>query len=294
MTLNDMVKSCVSKASGAVLLSMLMMDLSLQLVKVLPVENMAAGRLVSILASLIMFEVIYGKDISLRDITKTNGRITVGTFVLCFFVFYMLQLPFSILNLSMEKLFNLCGFTLRLGMELSLAGAGSVVEGLYVCLAAPIIEELLYRGFILKSLKKYGECFAIVISSVFFGLMHTNLTQSVFAFFAGMVLAYVAIRYSVKWSILMHMINNLVMGVGVSLISDRFFPDLKNLITYIIFIIFFLAGLAIILKSRNKIRSYVMDNKTKQGLYKAAFSSKAFIVFLIVSVVGAFSVVRRI
>lgn len=293
MTLNDMVKSCVSKASGAVLLSMVMMDLSLQLVKVLPIENMAAGRLVSIIASLIMFKVMY-IDISLEDITKTNGKITVGTFVLCFFVFYMLQLPFSLLNLSMEKLFNLCGFTLRLGRELSLAGAGSVVEGLYVCLAAPIIEELLYRGFILKSLKKYGECFAIVISSVLFGLMHTNLTQSVFAFFAGMVLAYVAMRYSVKWSILMHMINNLVMGVGVSLISDTFFPDLKNLITYIIFIIFFLAGLAIIVKSRNKIRSYVMDNKTKQGLYKAAFSSKAFIAFLIVSVVGAFSVVRKI
>lgn len=293
MTLNDMVKSCVSKASGAVLLSMVMMDLSLQLVKILPIENMASGRLVSIIASLIMFKVMY-IDISLEDITKTNGKITVGTFVLCFFVFYMLQLPFSLLNLSMEKLFNLCGFTLRLGRELSLAGAGSVVEGLYVCLAAPIIEELLYRGFILKSLKKYGECFAIVISSVLFGLMHTNLTQSVFAFFAGMVLAYVAMRYSVKWSILMHMINNLVMGVGVSLISDTFFPDLKNLITYIIFIIFFLAGLAIIVKSRNKIRSYVMDNKTKQGLYKAAFSSKAFIAFLIVSVVGAFSVVRKI
>lgn len=293
MTLNDMVKSCVSKASGAVLLSMVMMDLSLQLVKILPIENMAAGRLVSIIASLIMFKVMY-IDISLEDITKTNGKITVGTFVLCFFVFYMLQLPFSLLNLSMEKLFNLCGFTLRLGRELSLAGAGSVVEGLYVCLAAPIIEELLYRGFILKSLKKYGECFAIVISSVLFGLMHTNLTQSVFAFFAGMVLAYVAMRYSVKWSILMHMINNLVMGVGVSLISDTFFPDLKNLITYIIFIFFFLAGLAIIVKSRNKIRSYVMDNKTKQGLYQAAFSSKAFIVFLIVSVVGAFSVVRKI
>lgn len=293
MTLNDMVKSCVSKASGAVLLSMVMMDLSLQLVKVLPIENMAAGRLVSIIASLIMFKVMY-IDISLEDITKTNGKITVGTFVLCFFVFYMLQLPFSLLNLSMEKLFNLWGFTLRLGRELSLAGAGSVVEGLYVCLAAPIIEELLYRGFILKSLKRYGECFAIVISSVLFGLMHTNLTQSVFAFFAGMVLAYVAMRYSVKWSILMHMINNLVMGVGVSLISDTFFPDLKNLITYIIFIIFFLAGLAIIVKSRNKIRSYVMDNKTKQGLYKAAFSSKAFIAFLIVSVVGAFSVVRKI
>lgn len=293
MTLNDMVKSCVSKASGAVLLSMVMMDLSLQLVKILPIENMASGRLVSIIASLIMFKVMY-IDISLEDITKTNGKITVGTFVLCFFVFYMLQLPFSLLNLSMEKLFNLCGFTLRLGRELSLAGAGSVVEGLYVCLAAPIIEELLYRGFILKSLKRYGECFAIVISSVLFGLMHTNLTQSVFAFFAGMVLAYVAMRYSVKWSILMHMINNLVMGVGVSLISDTFFPDLKNLITYIIFIIFFLAGLAIIVKSRNKIRSYVMDNKTKQGLYKAAFSSKAFIAFLIVSVVGAFSVVRKI
>ncbi|MBO5261117.1 MAG: CPBP family intramembrane metalloprotease [Coprococcus sp.] len=293
MTLNDMVKSCVSKASGAVLLSMVMMDLSLQLVKILPIENMAAGRLVSIIASLIMFKVMY-IDISLEDITKTNGKITVGTFVLCFFVFYMLQLPFSLLNLSMEKLFNLCGFTLRLGRELSLAGAGSVVEGLYVCLAAPIIEELLYRGFILKSLKKYGECFTIVISSVLFGLMHTNLTQSVFAFFAGMVLAYVAMRYSVKCSILMHIINNLVMGVGVSLISDTFFPDLKNLITYIIFIIFFLAGLAIIVKSRNKIRSYVMDNKTKQGFYKAAFSSKAFIVFLIVSVVGAFSVVRKI
>ena len=41
-----------------------------------------------------------------------------------------------------------------------------------LCIFAPIIEEFLFRGCILKILKPFGNWFAIIISSIFFALSY--------------------------------------------------------------------------------------------------------------------------
>jgi len=78
----------------------------------------------------------------------------------------------------------------------------------YVIIVGPIFEELVFRGALLGSLRKYGENFAILLSSLIFGFFHMVVLQIPFGFFVGLLLGYVASRYSLRASIALHMIVN--------------------------------------------------------------------------------------
>lgn len=79
-----------------------------------------------------------------------------------------------------------------------------------VCIFAPFFEEWLCRGIVLRGLlKKVGPVWAIIISALFFALIHMNLWQAVPAFLMGIVFGYVYYKTgSLKLTMLMHMVNN--------------------------------------------------------------------------------------
>jgi membrane protease YdiL (CAAX protease family) len=61
-----------------------------------------------------------------------------------------------------------------------------------VIIAAPIMEEILCRGILLKGLlKNYSPQKAILISAIFFGVMHLNPWQALPASCAGLFLGWV-------------------------------------------------------------------------------------------------------
>jgi len=76
-----------------------------------------------------------------------------------------------------------------------------------------VFEELLCRGAIMQSLRRFGDPFALVVSSILFAMMHRNFLQGPNAFLAGLVLGYFTLRSgSLIPAIIMHFINNLVTG----------------------------------------------------------------------------------
>ena len=81
---------------------------------------------------------------------------------------------------------------------------------LYVAVAVPIIEELLFRGFVLDlASESYGSWPSIFISSVIFGIVHLNPASVLNAFFLGMIYGYLRIRTNSLWpSIFLHSIWN--------------------------------------------------------------------------------------
>lgn len=85
-------------------------------------------------------------------------------------------------------------------------------------LIAPMIEELFYRGLILNGLsKKYSTTKSLLISSLLFALMHSNLIQDINAFVFSLFIGYVFVYTgSLKLSIFIHASNNLI----VSLFTD--------------------------------------------------------------------------
>ena len=81
---------------------------------------------------------------------------------------------------------------------------------LSVSVFAPVLEEWLCRGMILRGLlTRIKPGWAMVISSLFFALIHLNPWQALPAFLLGMLFAYVYYRTgSLKLTMLMHCANN--------------------------------------------------------------------------------------
>ena len=74
---------------------------------------------------------------------------------------------------------------------------------------APIGEELIYRGIVLRSCAKVSQRFAIFFSAIVFGIMHGNPYQFVLGFILGIPLAMITIRTgSLIPAIICHMVNN--------------------------------------------------------------------------------------
>lgn len=72
-----------------------------------------------------------------------------------------------------------------------------------------LIEEFAFRGVVMQPLRKYGDWFAIVMSSVFFALLHGNMVQIPFAFIAGLALGFFRIKTGSIWtSVVIHFLNN--------------------------------------------------------------------------------------
>ena len=80
----------------------------------------------------------------------------------------------------------------------------------YFVLAAPLLEELIFRGIMLDGLlKRYGPLTSIIVSSLLFGLAHLNPWQFVTGFVIGCFLGWVYLRSgSVGACIVIHMAAN--------------------------------------------------------------------------------------
>ena len=68
---------------------------------------------------------------------------------------------------------------------------GSVAAVLAVCVMAPLLEEMLFRGIVLRGfLQRYPRWQAIFMSALLFGAAHMNIYQFVVGFVMGTVLAW--------------------------------------------------------------------------------------------------------
>jgi len=75
------------------------------------------------------------------------------------------------------------------------AGWSFAVLAVLVTFLAPIIEELFYRGLVLRSLeRRYGSTAAVVLSSAWFGASHFQVVQFPALFLLGVVLAVLTVR----------------------------------------------------------------------------------------------------
>jgi hypothetical protein len=78
-----------------------------------------------------------------------------------------------------------------------------------LALLPAVLEEMVYRGYILRTLLPHGKMFAIVVSSAMFALMHGNLLQIPFAFIVGLTCGYLAVKTGKIWvAALLHFLNN--------------------------------------------------------------------------------------
>ena len=158
------------------------------------------------LKKMLRFRGFGGKD--LFDFTALSyGMATVGSFICVFIAAVVALLMGKNGAVSMEE--SLSQFS-PTGDPLWL----KVLIYLYICLIGPIMEELIFRGVLLEGLRKYGNGFGIVMSSVMFGLMHQRFIQCVPAILLGMIFAGMVVKTgSLLPSIFAHVVNNTMSAV---------------------------------------------------------------------------------
>jgi len=117
--------------------------------------------------------------------------------------------------MGIDKLFTQMGIPATLLGDASPEITSSIVFVLYLGVVAPFIEEVIFRGFIGYRMERYGKIFAIGFSAMIFSLFHANLSQEIFTFFLGILLAYIAFEYGFQWAVAFHMINNFIFAIIV-------------------------------------------------------------------------------
>ncbi len=88
---------------------------------------------------------------------------------------------------------------------------------------APVVEEIIFRGLILQSLRqKMNLKIAVILGALIFGLWHINLYTALCAFFMGIILSISYMRYkSIFVPIIIHMGANALGLLGMILSSVK-------------------------------------------------------------------------
>jgi membrane protease YdiL (CAAX protease family) len=163
---------------------------------------------------------------------------------------------------------------------------------IYVCLLGPILEEIIFRGFILRSMQKYGNLTAIIVSSVLFSMFHLNLVQFINPVLVGILLAFIAIKSdSIFPSMIAHIFNNTItfMAAAIEMMN---IPVLQFLFGGIYFTVGITAFTLFLMKYGKNFVEVIKEDATILKTYekvRSSFSgawSIAYIVFYIIFIVG--------
>lgn len=244
------------------------------------------GMMLGVTAGCIFMALFFMKRLTLPKIFTRRNKMTPTAFFILLTLLMSVQLPFAIFDDVVETLLNMIGISAQASIEASQAGSTTISMMLYAGFVGPVAEEIVYRGFTMMTLEKTGcgKGYAVLVSSVIFGVMHANLTQSIYAFFAGIVFAYAAMEFGIKWSIALHIANNFFFGDVLTFISKRL-PDIaSNIFDYGLLIGFFVGGLVLLIVKRKAVLGYLMENyAAPDKCYAITFANPLLIIYIVLN-----------
>lgn len=164
---------------------------------------------ISLIFVLITARLMGIKVLSSIKVSKQNLRLGLMAYPIGLLVNTILTSVTSIIT----KLFKEGGTTIPTAdFSVDKASAAAVIMTLlYLVVIAPISEEIVFRGLILKVLSPFSKKNAIILSALLFALMHKNIPQAVGAFAIGIIFATVDTKAnSIVPSIIMHSLNNML------------------------------------------------------------------------------------
>lgn len=276
----------VSGQTGAGVFSGQMMKYAADKAGILSLAGTAAG--------LFYMAVRYRKTKDIRHMLRSKNPMTIRAFLAVFCVFMSCQVVFGIAAALAELILNPFGYTLSKAAENASAVSTTFSLFFYSTLAGPVAEELVFRGYIMRRLLPFGKEFAIVISAVLFGLIHGNFLQGSYAVGAGLVLGYIAVEYSMKWSVVIHILNNLVFSDLMGRLSEVTAEPLKSVLAGGIPAAFFAAACVVLVLNRGRIKTWRENNRIGKKYCLYAFTSVWMILFIIMEVMTAMNGVSKI
>ncbi len=217
------------------------------------------------------------------------------------FPFFLIGVGFcAFANIAISiagSIFERMGFSYEVGYGEDPEGIFGILLSIISTAVVPaLVEEYACRGILFGMFKKWGEGFALMASSIFFGAMHGNFEQIPFAFLVGLALGLIRIKTGSIWvCVLVHGVNNLI-SVLISYISP-FVPTMALNVIYLFYLI--IAMLLVVLGTymlRHRENNFFTfeKNPTVLTVRKKAISfftapvTIAFLVVCIIESVGFF------
>ena len=233
----------------------------------------AWGYVAAVLVSFAILSAWKGRDYWKQQVFVKSGTMKFRTFG-CFLLLCMgAQMANTVWITVLELVMNLFGGSVMPILESVSGDSDTFSMFLYASILAPIWEELLFRGCVLRSLRPYGKRFAIFGSAVLFGLFHGNLLQAPYALLMGLALGYVTVEYSIRWSILLHMFNNLVLADLLTRLTASWSDMAYGTLNAILFGGGAVLSVCILCVKRREIRAYRKGEWMDRRCVKCLFTS---------------------
>ena len=231
----------------------------------------------------ILILLIWKKPAFWRKEIWAKGRpMNFRDFLALLCIFLSGQLVYQLVMIVAETILNLFGLSAVAGMQAVAMDSSSFSMFLYGGILAPITEELLFRGLIQRTLMPYGKRFAILCGAFTFGIFHGNLLQAPYAFLVGLVLGYVACEYSIGWAMVLHMINNLVLGDMITRLTYGMSDMVTGLIIWAILLPAAIGAIVILIVKRSHIQQYRRENPVYNVYRKSFFSCAGTVILMVV------------
>lgn len=250
--------------------------------------NNASGYILEIFLGVLILWAWKGSDYR-RELFRREAPMKASAFFAMLTLIAGAQLVSSIWLGTLEAIMNGFGKSI-LGMLEAVSGDSSTVSMfLYSVLLAPVSEEILFRGFVLRSLGPYGKRFAIFGSAFLFAMFHGNLLQAPYAFLAGLVLGYCAAEYSILWSTALHVFNNLVLADLMSRLMGLMPATAADLFSSLVFIGFAIGAVGILIGKRREVRAYRQGEWMDRRCLKCFFTSPGVLILTILMALSMLS-----
>ncbi len=94
-------------------------------------------------------------------------------------------------------------------LQIVISSSNLIYTFIFVCVVAPVFEELMFRKILLNKLLPYGKKLSVIVSAFAFGLFHGNLNQIFYAFILGLIFAHLTISSGkINYAIILHIVIN--------------------------------------------------------------------------------------
>ena len=168
---------------------------------------------------------------------------------------------------------------------------GFLLSLISTAIVPALVEEFALRGIVLGSLRKFGDSFALVASSICFGVMHANFEQMPFAVVVGLFLGFSVIKTgSLRVAMAVHFYNNF-MYLIFNYLPQSVPAEIQNILFS--FLLFISLGIGILFLRKEDSDFFTLekgkDTLTETKKYKYFLLSGGIIVFLVINLIEAVS-----
>jgi len=200
--------------------------------------------IISIFITLILIFGILGREWK-SDKFWSFAEIKSSPLILCF----TLGAAFNIFTIGV---FALLPITPQQRID-NIIGSNLILDLISFALLAALLEEVIFRGIVLKRLTKMMKLpVAVILQALIFAVIHLDLVQGTYSFVIGLILGLVYIWFDSIWLVIsLHFAFN-----ATSIVLSHILGETEIYLLYFIIVAFIISGVSLFVLYKKRIKTF--------------------------------------